>query len=339
MKIDLENHDINDLTNRCNSVASNNCTYDAAGNMTVDPDGYQYTYDYENRIVEIKDSGDTTVAEFAYDALGRRIMKTDSITAANTRYYYYNDQWQVLEERDGSDVLKQYFVYGNYIDEVLARFVSMIPLYYAHDHLYSPAALVNMTGTSIIERYEYDAYGTVTITGRGNDLLWYTADDVTLENSIYNPYTFTGRQLDVLDGGDLKIMYYRNRYYHPQLGRFMTQDPKWIVPLVKKQRFFYPYGQLLINRNLYEYVHSLPVKMLDPLGLEKWDKEGCEKEMMDELKDCLGKGEKFLDKCLDEVSDAFDGCIKDCKSLPVGLRHACYGLCATGGGYLTAGEN
>jgi len=49
-------------------------TYDSAGNLTADKDGYEYQYDYENRIVKItKDDND--IAEFAYDALGRRIEK------------------------------------------------------------------------------------------------------------------------------------------------------------------------------------------------------------------------------------------------------------------------
>ena len=77
---------------------------DVAGNLTVDPNGSQYTYDYENRIVKIEDSGDATVAEFAYDALGRRIKKVDSKAnggSGETTYYYYNDQWQDIEERDG----------------------------------------------------------------------------------------------------------------------------------------------------------------------------------------------------------------------------------------------
>ena len=57
------------------------------------------------------------VALFAYDALGRRIEKTDSI-ASQTTYYYYNDQWQVLAEYNGSSFGNLY-VYGNYIDETL----------------------------------------------------------------------------------------------------------------------------------------------------------------------------------------------------------------------------
>jgi hypothetical protein len=39
------------------------------------------------------------VAEFVYDALGRRIYAYDTIADAG-RYFCYNNQWQVLEEYD-----------------------------------------------------------------------------------------------------------------------------------------------------------------------------------------------------------------------------------------------
>ena len=60
------------------------------------------------------------MAEYAYDALGRRIRMIDK--AANpdaTTLYYYSPDWQVLAEYDGSNVLRRYFVYGNYVDEPL----------------------------------------------------------------------------------------------------------------------------------------------------------------------------------------------------------------------------
>jgi YD repeat-containing protein len=56
-----------------------------------------YEYDYENRITKIKKPGPTTVAEYAYNAFGRRIKKTDSIVSSQSKVYYYNDKWQVLK--------------------------------------------------------------------------------------------------------------------------------------------------------------------------------------------------------------------------------------------------
>jgi len=80
----------------------------------------------------------------------------------------------VLYDADGADVLQKYYVYGNYIDEVLMMNGCSDGLvftkFYAHDHLYSPAALMNIGGT--IERYEYDAYGKATIRDASYEPLW-----------------------------------------------------------------------------------------------------------------------------------------------------------------------
>ena len=56
------------------------------------------------------------VAGFAYDALGRRVRKEDHVTTANTRLYYYSDNWQVLSEYDGTGAYKKSYVYGFYTD-------------------------------------------------------------------------------------------------------------------------------------------------------------------------------------------------------------------------------
>jgi len=143
-------------TNRYDSVGGNSLAYDAAGNLATDNQGYAYSYDYENRIVKItKDSND--IAEFAYDALGRRARKIDSV-ASETTLYYYNNNWQVLSETDANNVTQRWFVYGNCIDEVLSMNADGNDYYYAHDHLHSPAALLDHSGT-VLEYYEYDAYG------------------------------------------------------------------------------------------------------------------------------------------------------------------------------------
>jgi YD repeat-containing protein len=147
--ITLRDGDVNfvvdDDTNRYTSIGGNNLTYDDAGNLTTDKDGYKYTYDYENRITEIKDSSNNSVAEFAYDALGRRIKKYDA-AIDQTTYYYHNDKWQVFAEFDGDDDFQRWYAYGNYIDEVLFSNTDG-GKYYLHDHLYSPATLVDVSGT------------------------------------------------------------------------------------------------------------------------------------------------------------------------------------------------
>ncbi|MGB2808883.1 MAG: RHS repeat-associated core domain-containing protein [Sedimentisphaerales bacterium] len=132
-------------------------------------------------------------------------------------------------------------VYSNYIDEVLFR---PLYIYYVHDHLYSPVALVLQTGT-VLERYEYDAYGNCHV------LEPNFAPDSDGQSDYANPYLFTGRRVDILDSGSLKIQYNRNRYYDYYTGRWLTQDPSNYVD----------------SMNLYEYCASNPFVGADPWGL------------------------------------------------------------------------
>jgi RHS repeat-associated protein len=118
--------------------------------------------------------------------------------------------------------------------------------FYLHDHLYSPVALLDDTG-AVVERYEYDAYGSVQI---------LTSNFSPLTSSQYgNPYAFTGRELDVLDGGALHHMHYRHRDYSPILARFFQPDPKGYVD----------------SMSLYAYVINNPIILLDPYGTKSTD--------------------------------------------------------------------
>ena len=78
---------------------------------------YSATWDAWNRLVEL-DSGST--ASYAYDGLHRRIERTEGST---TRHFYYNDRWQVLEEREteSGDATKQFVWGAGYVDACLAN--------------------------------------------------------------------------------------------------------------------------------------------------------------------------------------------------------------------------
>ncbi|MFC1783126.1 hypothetical protein ACFL02_06030 [Planctomycetota bacterium] len=108
-----QDYAINYSTNRYDNDAGEDivCDYDDAGNTTVDPNGYQYTYDYENRLTQILDDANDVVANFAYDALGRRIEVHDVVANPNTRYY--NNNWQVLSEYDDNNTYLRSYIYGS----------------------------------------------------------------------------------------------------------------------------------------------------------------------------------------------------------------------------------
>ena len=137
--------------------------------------------------------------------------------------------------------------------------------YYAHNHLYSPTALLDDAG-AIIERYDYDAYGRPYFM-EPNFVL-----SQTQKSNYRNTYLFTGRTVDFLDNGKLTLQYSRNRYYDYHTGRWLTKDP-----------IGYRDGM-----NIYQYVRSNPVVYQDPFGLlyeiqwEWWEWDEEEKTRIEE---------------------------------------------------------
>ena len=81
--------------------------------------------------------------------------------------------------------------------------------------------------------------------------LW---DDCDLKSQIspLAPYLFTGRRLDPETG----LYYFRNRYYSPLLGKFISPDPLDYVD----------------GMNVYAYVNGNTANLNDPMGL--WSEKG-----------------------------------------------------------------
>ncbi|AQT69287.1 RHS repeat-associated core domain protein [Anaerohalosphaera lusitana] len=148
------------------------------------------------------------------------------------------------------------YIYGNYIDEALlmADANGDWTHAYIHNHLYSPVAMIDWTNGAIAERCEYSVYGTATVRLPGPDNTYYALPDDDIiqdEPETANPYLYTGRRLDILDSGSLKLQYSRHRYYDAQTGRFLQKDPAGYVD----------------GLNAYEYVRSYPILAADPTGL------------------------------------------------------------------------
>ncbi len=201
--------------------------------------------------------------KLAYDALSRRIKRFTNHDSQTT-YYYYNNNWQVLCEYNASDEFQRWFAYGNYIDEVLMMSTSYAPplaRFYIHDHLYSPAALLLFNGV-VLERYEYDAYGACQILDPN------FASDADQKSDYANPYTFQGNRLDLLDGGNLKLMSWPYRNYLPDLGRWTQAEKLGIIPNDNRQiNPFDVRKQYKDGMNLYKALASNPVRNTDLYGL------------------------------------------------------------------------
>ncbi|MGE3182639.1 MAG: hypothetical protein AB7N71_13485, partial [Phycisphaerae bacterium] len=107
--------------------------YDNNGNLT-DDGLYQYVYDGWNRLVAtFYPEGDKTdtgqkIGSYEYDGKNRRLVKIVTnrgeglwnTDADQEIRYFYSDQWQIVEVRNGSNQAKQQWVYGTqYVDEIV----------------------------------------------------------------------------------------------------------------------------------------------------------------------------------------------------------------------------
>ena len=126
------------------------------------------------------------------------------------------DGWREIEEissaLDGqapTHTEERVYVWGAGLDELLcygSRSGSGWTKHFAHqDRMGSTHRLVDGASGAVVESYSYGPYGEPKVTGTATG----------------NPYMWTGRRYDAETGW----YYFRNRYYSPALGRFVTEDP------------------------------------------------------------------------------------------------------------------
>ena len=174
---------------------------------------------------------------------------TDYIDSKNsyTRRYIYDGEDVILELDESNAVVAAYFQAPG-IDNPVAmlrdenkngEMESDEIFVYTKDHLNSVKDMTDMNG-NLIQRYNYSSYGITKI----------EKDNQNRSNKIVeNPFAFTGR----MHIAELGIYNYRARYYDPQAGRFISEDP-----------IGFDGGGL----NLYRYVGNNPVLRDDPSGLD-----------------------------------------------------------------------
>jgi RHS repeat-associated protein len=169
-------------------------------------------------------NGGTTT--FNYDPFGRRIQKSGPLGTTN----YLYDGLNVLEDIDnGGSAIARYMDTTD-ADELLSELRSGAASYYQQDGLNSITSLSNPSG-ALANTYKFDSFGQLNAS----------------TGSVVNPFQYTGRELDQETG----TYEYRARYFDPQTGRFLSEDP-----------FRFVAGQ-----NFYAYVQNSPPNLNDPMGL------------------------------------------------------------------------
>jgi len=218
-------------SNQLTSKPNTTYTYDNNGNAQtkVDSTGTtQYFWDIENRLSSVTLPGSGGTVSFKYDPFGRRIYKSSS---SGTSIYAY-DQGNAIEETNGTGTVVARYVQTQHIDEPLAMLRGSATSYYETDGLGTVTSLSNTAG-SLAQTNTFDSFGKQTASS----------------GSLTNPFQYTARDFDA----ETSLYYYRARYYDPQPGRFLSEDPLG-------------FGQ---GANFYSYVGNSATNLIDPTGLAK----------------------------------------------------------------------
>lgn len=208
-----------DAANRQLQFGDKQMSFDANGSLTniTEPTGTTtLTWDARTRLMSLTAPG--SAASFAYDPFGRRVSK--EFNGQASQYVY--DAFDIVRELSGRvaiDTLRSLN-----IDEPLVRAGEG----YLADALGSITALTDGSGTTMAQ-YTYEPFGRTAGAG-----------------ATANPFQYVGREND-----QTKMYYFRARYYHPTMGRFISEDPLAFT----------------LPGNPYEYGRNRPLSLTDPYGL------------------------------------------------------------------------
>jgi len=249
-------------------------TYDDNGNTTSKTDiggTTTYTYNYENRLSRIDFPGGG-YATYKYDVKGRRIEK--NVNGTITKYLYDGDS--PITEYNGSGILQRNYFYGAGDINPSMLFENNNVYYYYHDHLNTPQAVTNESGT-IVWNAVYKSFGEVSIT----------------TGTVTNNFRFPGQYYDSESG----LYYNYHRYYEHETGRYLSIDPKGLDAGI----------------NLYAYAEANPIKYIDPLGLDNVGCDGILDFLETPCRlECCAKHDECYDKNNCSASSWYSDCPDEC---------------------------
>ncbi|HMU08688.1 MAG TPA: RHS repeat-associated core domain-containing protein [Ferruginibacter sp.] len=241
-------NNLNQLTSSNNGSQNINFTYDNNGNLTYD--GFFYkTYDAEKRL--LKDSSSpANVLTYQYDAFNRRVQKNMN---GNILNYTYSGMKQIEERDNATNIILNKTIFSNFLTP-LANEKNNTTFYYHQNEINSVEAITNQQGR-LLEKYEYDAYGKMSIYDSLNNLLPGSLTG--------NRFGFTGQVYDSATG-NYKFFF---REYNPSTGLF-------------NQRDLIGYAD---GMGMYQYVHDNPANGIDIFGLNDCPDEEKETSTRDKI--------------------------------------------------------
>jgi RHS repeat-associated protein len=229
------NYSVNDL-NQYTAAGAKTPAYGNNANMT-NYDGWTYTYNSLNQLTgAVKGS---TAAYFWYDGLGR--ICTRQINGGPGVRFQVWAGWDMVEDYKLDDTLDSVYLQGEGVDEMVS-ITTGGQKYWLYQDGRGNVSEVTDANAMAVETYKYDLTGKATIYDpSGNEV-------TSGASAIGNRFLFTGREYY----RELGLYNYRNRFYSPELNRFLQPDP---------------IGFAGDPANPYRYCGNNPVNESDPTGL------------------------------------------------------------------------
>lgn len=207
--------------------------YDDNGSITgIIKDGQttSFVFNEANRLKEVKNNDNQTIAIYEYDLFGRRVLK--EVSGIKT-YFLYTDRGLAGEYTATGQLIRGYGYkpYGHWTTDPLYLKDANNHYFYQNDHMGTPQKLTKTNG-AIVWEARYESFGKAFVQA----------------NVIDNPLRFAGQYYD----RETNLHYNYLRYYDARLGRYITSD----------------HLGLKAGLNTYSYVGGNPVMFYDPMGLE-----------------------------------------------------------------------
>ncbi|WAC73232.1 polymorphic toxin-type HINT domain-containing protein [Roseateles sp. SL47] len=264
-----------DANNRLTQIGNGSCgqgsvicfAYDAAGNLTsrqTSSRTLNYRYDALNRLIQVDLGPNAVIARYGYDPLDRRLWKEQfrdreglPLAQAQRTYFLYAEEGLIAEATQpitlGADgqvtasaaprITTQYGLRPDSEWGTGPLFIKTVNsagqdvfAYYHHDQQLTPLQASDKSGRTVWSA-SYSPFGRASITTPVASV-----DQPVIQSALRLP----GQYEDAETG----LHYNYRRYYDPDLGRYISQDPIGLE------------GGL----NQYQYGNGDPVNQKDPTG-------------------------------------------------------------------------
>ena len=110
--------------------------------------------------------------------------------------------------------------------------------------------MVDTDSGSLVEQYAYDVFG-------DRQIFDATGTNLAGVSAFGNPYGYTSRRHDDETG----LMYFRARYYHPNSGEFISQDPLEYVDGMSQYRGYFVLNKVDPNGKNVFHLRQIVKKM------------------------------------------------------------------------------